>query len=243
MRHCYLLLCFIALATTPVVAGPPYVTDDPEPTAKSHYEVYAFAAGTSVRGDQSGTGGVDFNFGAADDLQLTVVVPFSWDQLEHAPAVANLGNVELAAKYKFLHQDDVGVDIAFFPRVFLPAGSAYAGERHTSLLLPLWVGKSWNDVAAFGGGGCALNRGGDSRDFCQGGLAFTAQILPTLQLGTEIIYQTADTIGGRASTALGVGGTVELTDRINLMASVNTGIQNAATTNRVSWYSAVLFNL
>lgn len=242
-RASVLLYTSLTLAAMPAAAGPPYATDDPEPTDKGHYEIYAFASGTSVRGDQGGAGGIDFNFGAADDLQLTMVVPLAWDRPEGAPGETNLGNIELAAKYKFLHQDDVGVDVAFFPRVFLPAGPGNVGERHVSLLLPLWIGRSWSDFSTFGGGGCVLNRGGDSQNFCQAGLAFTDQILPKVQLGTELVYRTADTIGGRASTALGLGGTFELTDNIHLMASVNAGIQNAATTNRVSWYSAILFTL
>jgi hypothetical protein len=152
----------------------------------------------------------------------------------------NLGNIELAAKYKFLHQDDFGVDVAFFPRVFLPAGSPQVGERHVSLLLPLWFGRSWSDWATFGGGGCVLNRGGDSQDFCQVGWALTNQVSSKLQLGAEIYHQTADTRGGRASTGLGFGAIYDLSDNYHLLASGGPGIQNPETTGRYLWYAAVL---
>ncbi len=108
------------MLVSPAFAGPPYVTDDPEPTDFGHYEIYAFAGGTSARDGSGGAGGIDFNYGAAPDLQLTAVLPLAWDSPNAGGASAGLGNVELAAKYKFLHQDDVGVDVAFFPRVFLP---------------------------------------------------------------------------------------------------------------------------
>ena len=39
------VLC--AGATVPALAGPPYETDDPEPTAYRHYEIYVFSAGAT----------------------------------------------------------------------------------------------------------------------------------------------------------------------------------------------------
>src|ERR1700710_413692 len=143
----------VAFAASPALAGPPYVTDDPQPTELGHYEIYAFAGGSAARDGSGGAGGIDFNYGAAQDLQLTAVLPLAWDSPRAGGRAAGLGNVELAAKYKFLHQDDVGVDVAFFPRVFLPAGSPALGERHVSLLLPLWIGRSWGTWSTFGGGG------------------------------------------------------------------------------------------
>jgi hypothetical protein len=235
----FTLAAVLALWTLPVMAGPPYVTDDPEPTDKGHYEIYLFASGTTVRHETGGAGGIDFNYGAADDLQLTAVLPVAWTNAGGMSA-ANLGNIELAAKYKFLHQDDVGVDVAFFPRVFLPAGSESVGERHVSLLLPLWIGRSWDRWSTFGGGGCTINHGGDSQNFCQLGWAITREIVPRLQLGMELYHETADTRGGKASTGIGFGATYDLNDNFHLMGSVGPGIQNAAATNQVSWYTALL---
>ncbi|HXC56441.1 MAG TPA: transporter [Rhizomicrobium sp.] len=231
----------LALATGPALAGPPYVTDDPEPTDTGHYEIYLYAGGTTTRAGASGAGGIDFNYGAAPDLQLTAVLPLAWNSPYGGPGgSAGLGNVELAAKYKFLHQDDAGVDVAFFPRVFLPAGSPQIGERHASLLLPLWIGRSWGHWSTFGGGGCTLNRGGDSQNFCQLGWTLTNQITPKLAIGAEVYHQSADTRGGRASTGLGFGATYDLSDSLHLMASAGPGIQNAAATDRLTWYTALL---
>lgn len=229
----------LGLWTLPALAGPPYVTDDPEPTDKGHYEIYLFAGGTTTRDDSSGAGGIDFNYGAADDLQLTAVLPVAWRNADGMSA-SNLGNIELAAKYKFLHQDDVGVDVAFFPRVFLPAGSETVGERHVSLLLPFWIGRSWDRWSTFGGGGCTINNGGDSQNFCQLGWALTREVVPGLQLGAEIYHETADTRGGKPSTGIGFGANYDLTDNFHLMGSIGPGIQNAATTNQMTWYTALL---
>lgn len=240
MRRLIVALGFAA-ACSPAFAGPPYVTDDPEPTDLGHYEIYVFAGGGMTADGSDGAGGIDFNYGAAPDLQLTAVLPLAWDNPNSGPAAANLGNIELAAKYKFLHQDDVGVDVAFFPRVFLPAGSGAVGERHVSLLLPLWIGRSWGNWSTFGGGGCTLSHGGGSQNFCQLGWTLTNQVTPSLQIGAEVYHQTADSVGGLASTGVGVGATYDLSESLHLMGSVGRGVQNADATNQVSWYAALLF--
>ncbi len=205
----------------------PYVTDDPEPTDLGHYEIYLFSDGATLRGDWGGSGGIDFNYGAAPDLQLTAVLPVAWDDPDEGPHGFGLGNVELAAKYKFLHQDDAGVDVAFFPRVFLPAGSPEAGERHTSLLLPIWIQHAWDKWTTFGGGGCEVDHGGDLQNFCMMGWVVTTQLdfCRISQIGAEIYHQTADTKGGRASTGVNFGAIYDLNDNFHLMASVGPGLR------------------
>jgi hypothetical protein len=59
-------------------------------------------------------------------------------------------------------------------------------------------------------------------------------------LGAEIYHQTADTIGGKASTGLGFGATYDLNENFHLMASAGPGVQNPAQTDRVAWYTALL---
>lgn len=135
--------------TLPVFAGPPYQSDDPEPTDYGHYEIYAFNKATRSKGDLSGASGIDFNYGAASDLQLTATLPVGFDLPSNGMPAFGLSNVELAAKYRFLHQDTFGFDVAVFPRVFLPSGSRQVGDGQASLLLPIWVQKDWGEWSAF----------------------------------------------------------------------------------------------
>src|SRR6185437_11979673 len=66
-------LACVALEPRLAAAGPPFTTDDPEPTDTGHYEIYLFAQGMSGHSGSNGEGGIDFNYGAAPDLQLTAV--------------------------------------------------------------------------------------------------------------------------------------------------------------------------
>ena len=59
------------LLTSPALAGPPFDTDNPEPTETGHWEIYAPAADFEGKGDAyAGSTGVELNYGAAPNLQL-----------------------------------------------------------------------------------------------------------------------------------------------------------------------------
>ena len=173
------------------MAGPPYVSDDPEPTDYKHYEIYTFSTGTATRDGRSGEMGVDINYGAAPNLQLTATLPAGFDSPAMGATRLGLSNIELAAKYRFLHQDTFGWDVSVFPRVFLPSPSSAVGDRKPSLLLPIWVQKDWGSGwSTFGGGGCVVNAD-SSKNSCLAGWVVTRKMLPNLQLGLELFHQTA----------------------------------------------------
>jgi hypothetical protein len=182
------------------IAGPPYVTDDPEPTEFRDYEIYLFAQGTATVDGTGGSAGLDINYGAASDLQLTAVFPIKYEG-----STAGLANIEIAAKYRFRHQTQIGWDVAVFPRLFLPSASTNVGERHGSILIPVWVEKDWGTWSTFGGGGCALHHGGDSQNYCIAGWVLARQISPNLQIGGELVYQTSSIRWVGASASLGAG--------------------------------------
>jgi hypothetical protein len=232
----------LVLLTRSAIAGPPYVSDDPEPTDYKHFEIYAFTNGLTAGDGTAGQSGIDFNYGAAPDLQLTATVPVGFDRLTGGGAASvGLGNIELAAKYRFLHQDSFGLDVSIFPRVFLPSGSNTVGDNRVSLLLPVWVQKDWSGGwSAFGGGGCTVSER-RAIDFCQAGAVLTYQLLPKLQVGAEIFHQTADAGGLPATSSVGVGLRYDLNDNYHLLGYVRRGVENANETDRYSWYASVLF--
>jgi hypothetical protein len=238
MRRFLSTALLVAGGALPALAAPPYVTDDPEPTDYGHFENYVFGTGTVTRTGIEGEAGLDLNYGATPDLQLTLVLPVAYDE-SSGHWGTGFGNVEIAAKYRFLHQADFGLDVAVFPRIFLPSPNS-VGERHASFLLPLWIGKDWGEWSTFGGGGCELNRGGGSKDFCVAGFAVTRQLLPNLQFGAEIYHQTADALRGRGTTGLDAGVRYDLNDTYHLLGSIGPGIQNAAEADRYTWYTSLL---
>jgi len=231
----------LALLTRAAVAGPPYVSDDPEPTDYQHFEIYTFNSGTTTRDGTAGETGIDFNYGATTDLQLTATLPAGFERPAGGRTSFGMSNVELAAKYRFLHQDTFGLDVSVFPRIFLPTGSNGIGDNHVSLLLPVWIQKDWSGGwSAFGGGGCTVG-GRRAVDFCQVGGVLTYELLGELQIGTELFHQSVDASGTPAATSVGVGWRYDLNDNYHLLGYVRRGIENTSETDQYSWYASVLF--
>lgn len=233
-----LLACVVSSTT---FAGPPYVTDDPDPTETGRYEIYLFASGTQTQDGKDGTFGLDMSYGAAPNLQLSLTLPVTFENPDVGPFIGGFGNVEIAAKYRFLHQEANGFDLSVFPRVFLPSASNRVGDQHASLFLPVWLGKHMGQWTTFGGGGCALSSAADSKDFCLVAWAVTYRVHENLELGAEIYHQTPDAVGGLHTTGLGLGARYDSSEALHFVGSIGPGIQNANAANQLSTYAAVLF--
>ena len=193
------------LAAGPADAGPPYQTDDPEPTELGHWEIYNFATFDGRHGDLDGEAGFDLNYGGAKGVQLTATVPMAFSHSRETGWRAGSGNIELAVKYRFLDDEASGWQMAVFPRAILPTSATGLGSRSVGLLLPLWVQKDFGSTSMFGGGGYEINPGSGNKDFWQAGLALTHDFTKTLSVGTEVAWQSADTTSGRSSTGVNLG--------------------------------------
>lgn len=218
-------LCALAgLLPAEAQAGPPFVTDDPQPTDLRKWEIYVFAALQHEPGATAHSGGLDLNYGPLRDVQATVVLP-----LNHVPGARVVpGDVELAAKVKLLHQGSGGspVDLAVFPRLFVPTAP---GPHAARVLLPVWVQRSEGHWALFGGGGYMLNPGSGQRNYWQGGMVVTRDIGERVLLGVELYGQGADELGGRPLRGVNIGGAVKLGGPLSLLCSVGEGLNRPQT--------------
>ncbi len=227
----------IALCGGTALAGPPYVSDDPEPTEEGHWEIYHFAAGTHAPGATAGQAGFDINYGGAENLQLTGVVPLDFD----SRGPVGIGDVQLAAKYRFLHQTDDGwmPDVAFFPRFFVPNSGHQFGPERGGWLLPLWAEKDLGEWSLFGGGGYDINPGPGNRNFWLSGIAVSRALGETVSLGAEVYRQTPGLAGARTLTGVNLGATWVFTEHWSLIGSAGPGVQNARREGEYDFYVAL----
>jgi hypothetical protein len=212
-----------AICAAPALAGPPYLTDDPQPTDRGHWEIYNFVEGDHLAGDLDGEAGLDLNYGAAKDVQLTAVLPLGFDNpkgFRTTDLTIGGGVIELAAKYKVLHQADNSwmPDVSLFPRVFVPTDHRF-GARRVNLFLPAWAEKDFGPWQLFGGGGYQINSGPDNRNFWQGGVALNRTLTGRLSMGVEVFGQTRDSAEGHGFTTLDVGLTYKLMGHWSVLAS------------------------
>jgi hypothetical protein len=132
---------------------------------------------------------------------------------------AGTGEVELAAKYRFVHDEKSGWKAAVFPRVILPTASKSFGGARARLLLPLWVQKDMGKTTVFGGGGYEINPGRGNHNFWQVGVAVTHDVNDKLQIGSEVSWQSPDVRGGSSTTAIDVGMIDKLVGPFDLLAA------------------------
>jgi hypothetical protein len=213
-----------AMLPAPALAGPPFVTDDPEPTDLHHWEIYNFATGGRDDGVTSLEAGVDLNYGAAPDLQLTATLPLHTVTAEPL----DVGDVELAAKYMFLHQHEgiFSADVSLFPRVFVPTGR---GSRRTQVLLPLWAQRDFGKWSVFGGGGYTLNPGPGQSNYWQQGIAVTRELRPGWQLGVEYYGQGRASEDDRPVQGVNLGTIIHLHGPFSLLGSLGQGLNRRQT--------------
>jgi hypothetical protein len=233
----------VTLAPGIATAGPPFLTDDPEPVDYQHYEFYTFSMGTHVSGDTSGVGPAwEFNYGLIPNGQFHIIAPLAFDSPAGAPSQFGYGDTELGFKYRFIGEDPNGLRpmVGVFPLLELPTGDQAdgLGAGHVRAFFPVWVQKSFGDWTTYGGGGYWINRGGDTddQDYWFFGWLLQKQVTKKLAVGGEIFHQTADTIGGKDSTGFNIGAVYDFDDHNHLLVSAGRAIQNASETNLYSWY-------
>jgi hypothetical protein len=243
-RNIFAVLALLMASYSPSYAGPPFITDDPEPVDLDHWEVYGFTAGTHVQGDTGGTlGGIEVNYGAAPNLQLHVIAPLAFDSPTGGPMQVGAGDLELGAKYRFITpgEDDWWPQVGAFPLIEVPTGDANRGlgSGETREFIPIWLQKDFGGWTTYGGGGFWHNPGFGNQDYWFVGWLLQYQVTKSLALGTEIFHQTADTVGGRDTTSFNVGGIYDFNEHYHLLFSGGRGLQNAALANQFSYYLAI----
>ncbi len=183
-------LCLNLILTTYSFAGPPFLTDDPEPVDLRHWEAYLFTSGMTSGGGSYGIAGpaVELNYGAFPDTQLHLIVPLTSVDGPGMPAASGLGDMELGIKYRFVHETNEWPQIGIFPMAELPTGdeSRGLGNGRTWFRLPLWVQKSWGPWTTYGGGGAVVNPAPGQRDYPFGGWLVQRNFGKHLTLGGEI---------------------------------------------------------
>lgn len=224
-------------------AGPPYVTDDPEPTDLHQFENYFYLQGTRAAGSFSDPGiGIEINYGAFENIQLSLSVP-----LNPNPGPGSIGLVWAplggGIKYRFIQEDRDGwrPQVALFPQVFVPIGSA-SHAAPTSEFLPVWLQESFGPWTTFGGSGYTRNPGSGNKNFALYGWAIQRQMNAKFALGVELFGQTKDTIQGRGITAAGVGALYDFDETWHLIGSANIAIAGARESDRYSYNLAVRWN-
>ena len=238
MRLFHLMTLGLVLAPG-LRAGPPFLTDDPEPVDYRHWEAYLFASGDRADGGAAANGpAVEFNYGVRPDTQLHLVVPAASFTPAGGPTASGLGDTEFGVKYRFLHETADAPQVGVFPLVELPTGSSGRGlgNGRAWFRVPLWLQKRWGPWTTYGGGGYAFNSAPGQRDHAFGGWLVQRAFGARLALGGEIFGQAADSVDGRGFALVNLGGSYAFSDRLSLLFSGGRSVRGERHT---IWYFAL----
>jgi hypothetical protein len=224
------------LSALPIFAGPPFLTDDPDPTDYQHWEAYLFSTG-----DHTGTGytingpTAELDYGALPDTQLTLDIGMASAGGHGMQSVSGFGDVAFSVKFRFVHETNGWPELAIFPGMTLPTGDANRGlgNGRATYHLPLWAQKSFGPWMLDAGGGMFLNPAPGERDYPYGGLLLQRDLGKHLSLGGEVFAQGQNADGDHGFAALNFGGSYNFTEHLSVQASVGNSI---AGDEHTLWY-------
>jgi hypothetical protein len=223
-----LSVCLSILCIAVAWAGPPFVTDDPEPVDLHHWEVYAASARVH---DSSGTSGTlphaEVNYGAAPNLQLHAILPSAFSHPTEGGTTRGLGDIELGVKSRFVQETDGRPMVGAFPLLEVPTGSSRRGlgSGHLQVFLPVWLQKSRGTWTSYGGGGYHTNPGVGNRGYWLLGWEVQKDLSTHLTLGAEVFHTSPMRTGGRGSLVTNVGGQYNLDEGHHILFSLGRNLK------------------
>ena len=225
-----LIILVMITDITGMKAGPPYLTDDPDPVKFHHWEFYLSTQHIFDVRNSSAAGSlpqVEINYGVVPNVQLHLVVPLAYQF--SSPHCFEMGytSTEAGIKYRFVKEKKNIPEIGVFPVVEIPTISdPRFADQKTQVFLPVWFQKSWNKLTTYGGAGYWINPGTGNKNWIFTGWEVQYDFSDFLTLGSEIYYHTAAKTDDRATAGLNIGGALNFTEHFHFIFSAGHSIVN-----------------
>lgn len=217
----------ILLIPSSAFAGPPYVTDDPEPVDYRHWELYLASQTSHDPDGWSGTAPhFEVNYGVIPDVQLHLIAPLAYFAATGGGTSYGYGDTELGIKVRFVHEGNWMPQIGTFPFLEVPTGSSRRGLGNGSaqLFFPIWLQKSFGPWTTYGGAGFWMDAGDTGRNWWYFGWQVQRDILEGLAVGAEVFDVTPKEKGEDNEIRFNIGAVIDVTDTHHVLLSAGRGI-------------------
>ena len=211
----------VALITNLAKAGPPFVTEDPEPPPPGGWEINVpFIIERTPGKTEMNAPLFDFNYGLPN-VQLKVEFPIEIVQQDRDGTAASVGDLVLGVKWRLLNDEHSKFQVGVYPQLLLPTGNRARGlgAGRTALWLPFIGQKSWDKWTLYGNVGYWWQTAAETRNYFFAGAVLEREINERLTLATELFGNSPTERGGRPDFAFNLGGTWKLNDHLNLLFS------------------------
>jgi hypothetical protein len=200
-------------------AGPPFVTDDPEPPPPGGWEINVpFILERSPGTTEMDAPLFDLNYGLPD-VQLKVEFPIKIVHEDNDGTQAGAGDFLAGVKWRFLNDENSRFQFGTYPQLLLPSGdhARGLGEGRPAFVLPVLAQKNWEKWTLYGNVGYWWQGASDARNYFYAGAVLEREIKERLELGVELFGNSPKEHGGHSDVAFNVGGTLKLGQHLNLL--------------------------
>jgi hypothetical protein len=198
------IVCALAALPLRTLAGPPFDTDDPDPTLYRNYEIYAGV--TNQRDGSVSTSELPFlevNYGLMPNVQFSVHIGDAGDAAPESASAYGFEDAQMGVKIRFVQESAASPQIAFYPQVTFATGPPGVTAGHGTLFLPLWAQKTIGKFTVFGGGGFSFDRDSTGPGDWQAGIATTYPLDPVNTVGIEFTRTTPHDFYQQSDIGLG----------------------------------------
>ena len=202
-----------------VRAGPPFVTEDPEPPPPGGWEINVpFIIERTPGETDMNTPLFDLNYGLPN-IQLKLEIPVEVIHDDSDGTVGGAGDLLLGVKWRFLNNERSQFQLGTYPQVLVPTGdhSRGLGQGGSAFVLPLLAQKSWDKWTVYGNIGYWWQAGAENRDYVYAGAVLEREINEQLTLGVELFGNSPKERGVPSELAFNVGGSWKLNKHLNLL--------------------------
>jgi hypothetical protein len=207
------------VAVSSVRAGPPFVTDDPEPPPPGGWEInIPFILERTPGTTDMDAPRFDLNYGLPD-VQLKLEIPVKVVHEDDDGTAAGAGDMLLGVKWRFFNNEDSHLQLGTYPQLLVPTGDRARGlgEGRVAFVLPFLAQKSWDKWTVYGNVGYWWQTARETRNYFYAGAVLEREINDRLTLGVELFGNSPTEHGARADVAFNAGGVWKLNEHLNLL--------------------------
>lgn len=209
-------------------AGPPFLTDDPEPVEYQHWEYYISSInywqptlwiGTSPH--------IEVNYGLIHNVQVHMILPMNYEYSLNQRTNFGYGYTEFGIKYRFVQESDNNPQIGTFPILEIPTiPNKDFNNGKAQIYFPIWAQKSWGKLMTYGGAGYWINPGTGNKNWIFSGWEIQYDFTPKLTLGGEIYYHSLESTEFNSVIAFNLGGFFNFTEKFHIIFSLGHSFTN-----------------
>ena len=200
-------------------AGPPFVTDDPEPPPPGGWEINVpFILEHTPGATEMDAPLFDLNYGLPN-IQLKLEFPIEVLHEDKNGTVAGAGDLLAGVKWRFFNDEKAQFQLGTYPQVLVPTGNHARGlgQGRAAFVLPFLAQKNWEKWTLYGNVGFWWQTAHESRNYFYAGVVLEREINEQLEVGIELFGNSPKEHGNRSDVAFNIGGTWKLAKHFNLL--------------------------